>query len=149
MRSIGKIVAEKPVYFGCVALAFVSLPLLLRRRGWTATTRLLAFQAAALLLYNLYLMAAYVAHFPGEMSAEAHSFFRYNTHLALVLVLTLALVARDLLVESGLLRRFYSPAGAALVAPGAGAVGFAYRLRFDLVMPQPLVWELGGWVNPI
>ena len=149
LRSIVKIVAEKPVYFGCVALAFVSLPLMLRRQGWTATTRLLAFQAAAFILYNLYLMAAYVAHFPGEMSAEAHSFFRYNTHLALVLVLTLALVARDLLVESGLLRRFYRPAGAALVALALLVpLGFAYRLRFDLVMPQPLVWELGDRLKP-
>jgi len=143
LRSIGKIITEKPVYFGCVALAFLSLPALLRRQGWTATTRLLAFHAAVFVLYILYLIAAYIAHFPGEMSAEAHSFFRYNTHLALVLVLTLALVARDLLVGSGFLRRFRSPAGAAVVALAVLVpIGFAYRLRFDLVMPQPLVWEL-------
>jgi hypothetical protein len=149
LRSIGKIIAEKPVYFGCVALAFLSLPALLRRDGWTATTRLLAFHAAVFVLYNFYLMAAYIAHFPGEMSAEAHSFFRYNTHLALVLVLALALVARDLLAGSGFLRRFQSPAGAALIALAVLVpIGFAYRLRFDLVMPQPLVWELGGQLKP-
>jgi hypothetical protein len=149
LRSIGKVVAEKPVYFGCVALAFLSLPVLLRRQSWTATTRLLAFHAAVFVLYNFYLMAAYIAHFPGEMSAEAHSFFRYNTHLALVMVLALALVARDLLVGSGFLRRFWRPAGATLIALALLVpIGFAYRLRFDLVMPQPLVWELGGRLKP-
>jgi hypothetical protein len=149
LRSIGKVVAEKPVYFGCVALAFLSLPVLLPRQGWTATTRLLAFHAAAFVLYNLYLMAAYIAHFPGEMSTEAHSFFRYNTHLALVLVLALTLVARDLLVGSGFLRRIQRPAGAAVVVLALLVpIGFAYRLRFDLVMPQPLVWNLGGKLKP-
>jgi len=147
--SIAKIVAEKPVYFGCVILAFVSLPPLLRRHGWTLTTRVLAFHAAAFVLYNLYLMAAYIAHFPGEMSAEAHSFFRYNTHLALVLVLSLALVVRDLVAGSEILRRFGSLASAAIVALALLVpVGFAYRLRFDLVMPQPLVWELAGKLKP-
>ena len=148
-RSIGKIITEKPVYFGCVVLAFASLPPLLRRHGWTMTTRVLAFHAAAFVLYNLYLMAAYIAHFPGEMSAEAHSFFRYNTHLALVLVLALALVVRDLLLGNELLTRFGRPAGTALVVLALLVpIGFAYRLRFDLVMPQPLVWDLGHNVKP-
>ena len=102
-----------------------------------------------LVLYNLYLMAAYIAHFPGEMSAEAHSFFRYNTHLALVLGLALALVVRDLLLGNELLTRFGRPAGTALVVLALLVpIGFAYRLRFDLVMPQPLVWDLGHNVKP-
>src|SRR5439155_26245920 len=105
--------------------------------------------AAGFVLYNLYLMAAYIAHFPGEMSAEAHSFFRYNTHLALILVLALTLVARDLLVGRGFLRRFQCPAGAALVALALLLpIGFAYRLRFDLVMRQPLVWDPGSKLKP-
>ena len=116
LRSIGKIITEKPVYFGCVAVAVLSLPPLLRRQGWTPTTRLLAFHAAAVVLYNLYLMAAYIAHFPGEMSSEAHSYFRYNTHLALVLVLSLALVLRDLVTDRGLVPRWQGLAGAAVIA---------------------------------
>ena len=36
------------------------------------------------------------------------------------------------------------PGPLALVVP----VGFAYRLRFDLVMPQPLVWDLAAKVKP-
>jgi hypothetical protein len=149
LKSVGKIVSEKPVYFGCVVVAVLSLPPLLRRDGWTPTTRLLTFHAAAFVLYNLYLMAAYLAHFPGEMSSEAHSYFRYNTHLALVLVLSLALVLRDVTAASGLVHRWQGPAGAAVIALALLApIGFAYRLRFDLVMPQPLVWDLAEKLKP-
>jgi len=66
LKSVGKVISEKPVYFGCVAASVLSLPPLLRRYGWTPTTRLLAFHAAAFVLYNLYLMAAYIAHFPAR-----------------------------------------------------------------------------------
>jgi hypothetical protein len=95
------------------------------------------------------LLAAYIAHFPGEMSSEAHSYFRYNTHLALVLVLSLALVLRDLATAGRLVRRWQGPGGALVIALALLApIGFAYRLRFDLVMPQPLVWDLAGKLKP-
>jgi hypothetical protein len=149
LASAGRIIAEKAVYFGCVALAIVSLPLLLRRSGWTWTTRFLAFHAAAFVLYNFYVMAAYIAHFSPEMSAEAHSYFRYNTHLALVLVLALALAVRDLAADTGLAGRYRRPAGAALIGVALLVpIVFIARLRFDLVMPQPLVWQLANEVRP-
>jgi hypothetical protein len=149
VRSIGKVVSEKPVYFGGVTIAILSLRPMLRCYGWTVTTRVLAFHAAAFVLYNCYLMAAYVAHFSGQMSAEAHSYFRYNTHLALLLVLALALMARDLVSGSALLRRFRSPAAMAVIGLAALVpIGFAYRLRFDLVMPQPLAWDLAQNAKP-
>ena len=149
LASAGGIIAEKAVYFGCVALAIASLPLLLRRSGWTWTTRFLAFHAAAFVLYNFYVMAAYIAHFSPEMSAEAHSYFRYNTHLALVLVLALALAVRDLAADTGFARRYRRPAGAALIGVALLVpIVFIARLRFDLVMPQPLVWQLANEVRP-
>src|SRR4029077_1388978 len=89
-------VAEKSVYFGCTAAALAAWPVLLRQQGWTPTTRLLAYHAILLVLYNGFLLLTYLALFPAEMSIEAHSFFRYNTHLSLVLSLSLALAARDL-----------------------------------------------------
>jgi hypothetical protein len=77
------------------------------------------------------------------MSIEAHSFFRYNTHLALVLVLALALTARDLGSEEWLVGRRARVLGRlALVTVVLAPLGYAYRLRFDLDMPQPLVRSL-------
>jgi len=150
VASMAKVVAEKPVYFGAVAVALASLPALLARRGWTAATRLLAFHAAAFVFYNAFLMVTYIAHFPGEMSAEAHSFFRYNTHLALLLMLALALVAREVGGEAWWrARRAWRPTAAALVALALVApLAFAKRLRFDLAMPQPLVRDLAERVKP-
>jgi len=150
LASAGHIIAEKAIYFGGVGIAAASLPLLLRRCGWTTTTRLLALHTAGFLLYNLYLMTAYVAHFSPEMSTEAHSYFRYNTHLSLLLTLALALTVRDLAVfRPGWMPRYRELGGAAAVALAVLApIGFAYRLRFDLVMPQPLVWDLAKNIKP-
>ncbi len=88
-------IAEKPVYFAAEIVSFVCLALLWRRQGWSQATRFLAFNAAVFILYNGYLMVTYIAHFSAEMAAEAHSYFRYNTHLSLVLVLSLALAVRE------------------------------------------------------
>jgi hypothetical protein len=140
LTSATAVISAKIVYFGCVGAALVALPLLLRRQGWTPTTRLLTYQAALLVLYNIFLLFMYIGAFPDEMSIEAHSFFRYNTHLALVLVLALTLAVRDLsghwLIGARAVGRLAF--ATALLAP----LVFAYRLRFDLDPPQPLVRNL-------
>ena len=137
------VISGKPVYFGCVAIAVLALPLLLRRQGWTVTTRLLAINAALFMLYNSFILVTYIAAFPAEMSSEAHSYFRYNTHLSLVLVLSLALALRDLGAGVWLNGRRGRLVGAAIVVCAFLApVVFVKRLRFDLDMPQPLVWDL-------
>jgi hypothetical protein len=149
LSSALKIAGEKTPYFAAVAAAFVLLPVLLRRHGWTRTTRLLTLHAALFLLYNGFVFFTYVAVFPAVMSTEAHSFFRYNTHLSLVLVLSLALAARDLgiaraLGETGLRVASVAMLALMLLAP----IGFIARLRFDLAMPQPLVWKLARNLAP-
>ena len=140
LDSAGHAAAGKAVYFGCAALALVAWPVLWRWQGWTPTTRLLAYHASLLPLYNGFLLLTYIDLFPGEMSIEAHSFFRYNTHLALVLVLALGLTARDLGIGRWLVgRRALVVGRLALVSAVLAPLGYAYRLRFDLDMPQPLV----------
>jgi hypothetical protein len=139
----------KGTYFGCVLAAFASLPLLLSRQGWTPTTRLLTFFAALFLLYNAFLLLTYIAAFPVAMSNAAHSYFRYNTHLSLVLVLALALAVRDLAPASWLERSRSARAGTAVLALALLVpVAFVKRLRFDLDMPQPLVWSLAKHLVP-
>ncbi|HTZ38265.1 MAG TPA: hypothetical protein VMB84_19735 [Stellaceae bacterium] len=142
-------IAEKPIYFAAEVTAFVLLAILLRREGWTRTTRLLGFNAAAFVLYNGFLVATYIAHFSAEMAVEAHSYFRYNTHLSLILVLSLALaacdLARPLWARQGGRRGI---AAAAVLLALAAPVAFAERLRFDIEMPQPLVWDLAAALKP-
>jgi hypothetical protein len=143
LASAGQVVAEKAVYFGCAAAALAAWPVLLRRQGWTHTTRLLAYHAFLLALYNGFLLLTYIGLFSGEMSTEAHSFFRYNTHLSLVLVLALALGARDFGVGQWLAGgRVQLVGGLALATAMLAPLGYVYRLRFDLDMPQPLVRNL-------
>jgi hypothetical protein len=145
LDSAGRAAAGKAVYFGCAALALVAWPVLWRWQGWTPTTRLLAYHASLLTLYNGFLLLTYIDLFPGEMSVEAHSFFRYNTHLALVLVLALGLAVRDLGIGRWLVGSRARVVGRlALVSAVLAPLGYAYRLRFDLDMPQPLVRGLAN-----
>jgi hypothetical protein len=132
------IVTQKGFYFGCVALSWILLVPLWRRRGWTVATRLLAANLALNLFYDLFLVATYIGHFSGRMSVEAHSFFRYNTHLSLVLVLGLAAAARDI----GWLppRRAIAVAAVPLML-AAPALAVPW-LHFDRDPPQPLVWDM-------
>ena len=149
LASAGEVITAKPVYFGCAALAFIAWPVLLLRQSWTPSTRLLTYFAALFLLYNGFLLLMYIGLFPSGMSIEAHSFFRYNTHLALVLSLSLVLAARDLGMGCWLVGNRARVVGrtalaAALMAPFV----YAYRLRFDLDMPQPLVRNLAANLKP-
>jgi hypothetical protein len=147
LASAGAVVAAKPLYFGCVAVAVMVLPAALSRHGWTPTTRLLTFFAALFVFYNIFLLITYLAVFPPTMSGAAHSFFRYNTHLSLVLVAALALSLRDF--APALWRQAPGPAAAAILALAVFApIAFAKRLRFDLDMPQPLVWDLAKHLAP-
>ncbi len=137
------VISGKPLYFGCAVVAMLLLPLLWRSQGWTLTTRLLTFNAALFVLYNSFILITYIAAFPTEMSVEAHSYFRYNTHLSLLLVLSLALAIRDLGAAARLTReRLKFISGVVLVCAVIAPIAFVQRLRFDLDMPQPLVWNL-------
>jgi hypothetical protein len=148
-EGIAGSIAEKPIYFTAEIVSFACLAVLLRRRGWSRGTRFLAFNAAAFILYTGFLIVTYVAHFSAEMAAEAHSYFRYNTHLSLILVLSLALAACELLppvwADS---RRRRGLAVVVIVLALAAPVAFAERLRFDIEMPQPLVWDMAVELKP-
>jgi len=147
--SILGVVSGKPLYFGCVVAAILALPLVLWQQGWTATSRLLTFNAALFGLYNVFIFTTYIAVFPTEMSSAAHSYFRYNTQLSLVLVLSLALTVRNLGAATRIWERPLRGASAAVVTLALlTPIGFAKRLRFDLDMPQPLVWDLAKKLSP-
>lgn len=149
LASMASVIANKGFYFGCVAIALIGLPVGFRRWGWTPSTRLLVFFAVTLVLYNGFLLMTYIAHFPGEMSSGAHSYFRYSMHLSLVMVLTLALFAREAAAAIRPTRDYRRVSGIAVIGLALMLpISFAKRLRFDLDMPQPLVWDLAAEIKP-
>jgi hypothetical protein len=146
LSRIGTIVIEKGVFFAFILLALILLVVRIRRRGLDLPARLLALLLGTCALYNVFLLLAYVTQFGPGMGADAHSFFRYNTHLSLLLVLALTTLARAEFEERGWapswgMRRL--AAGVCVLVGLAVPIAFAKRLRFDLVMPQPLVRALG------
>lgn len=148
-KAIAGSIAEKPTFFALELLSFVCLALLLRARGWSPAARFLAFNAVAFVLYNGFLIVTYIAHFSAEMAAEAHSYFRYNTHLSLLLVASLALAACELWpVRWAGPRRGRAVAAVVVALALLAPVAFAERLRFDLAMPQPLVRDLAAELKP-
>jgi len=139
LRQILGIMGEKIFFFG--VLGATLLAFLLRRRRVAGG---LAMNAAALLfgitlLYNAALLVAYVAHFSGQMAADAHSYFRYNTHLALLLMVALTLMARDhVALRLARLPRQWRrrlPAVAIALVLACPLIFIAF-LRFDLEAPE-------------
>ena len=145
LHSMGETILEKGVFFAFLELAAVLLVVRLIARGLDLPARLLALLLIVLVGYNGFLIFTYVAHFSPEMSANAHSYFRYSTHLSLLLVIALATAARAMISEHGRMpgpsRRRLAAAAAVLLAM-LGPIPFIKRLRFDLVNPQPLVRAL-------
>lgn len=139
-------ISEKPVFFGLLALAIGLAIGQTRRSGLNERTRLLWLTTALFVIYNVFLVVIYVIHMGPVIGEAAHSYFRYMTHLSLLLVLSLTVTARDWwhasATESGMARwrRFAPPI--AIVCVLLVPVAFAKRLRFDLQMPQPLIWGL-------
>lgn len=142
-------VTNKGVFF---AILFVTIAIAIGRgvaRSIDGATRLGLMLAGTALVYNLGLIAAYVAHFEGEMGIGAHSYFRYSTHLSLLLMAVIA----------SMLHAWSPPR----LAPGwrralpALAVAlvlldpfpFARLLRFDLEIPNLRVWRIARAAAPL
>ena len=99
-----------------------------------------------IVLFNGFLLFTYVAHFPAEWALGAHSYFRYNTQVSLLLMLGLAVALRPWLVQWLAAHEQVARKGAAtavaavLLLPVAGAP----LLRFDRDAPQPELRRLGN-----
>jgi hypothetical protein len=135
-------IAEKPVFFGALALVIALAIRLIPREGLTERTRIMLLTIGLFVVYNAFLVLVYVIHMGPVTGEAAHSYFRYMTHLSLLIVLSLTLVARDWWWENASAgwRRVVPPAAVALML--LVPIAFVKRLRFDLQMPQPLLWDL-------
>jgi hypothetical protein len=147
LRSMAGVMAEKAFLFLAMAAALGALAWRWRRHGLDHAAVVAALFAGTALFYNLAVLFTYIAHFDGHMGAQAHSYFRYNTHLAPLLMVSLVL----------LLREWVWQRGAALVGGGrvaalatalASPIIFFPFLRFDLEQPQQRAWQLAAEAAP-
>jgi hypothetical protein len=139
-----------PFFIMLYGVCIVAVPLA-ARRGVTPAIRLFLLTLGVTLLYTGFLVFTYVAHFPGEIGASAHSFFRYNTHLGLLATVALVSFARESWVRRG------APAlGPGWRAVGIGGIALATAsplltaawIRHDLRQPEPLIWSLAAFSTP-
>ncbi|HEX3973628.1 MAG TPA: hypothetical protein VHX19_20005 [Stellaceae bacterium] len=138
LRAIG----ERGVYFAILFIALAIAAWRLWRRELDLGTRVAAMLLGSFVVYNLALLGAYVAHFEGQMGIEAHSYFRYNTHLGLLLMGTIVLYGRD-----GRWSEFggrWARALPAVVILLVLLVPFPFlrMLRFDLEVPNLRAYQL-------
>jgi hypothetical protein len=137
---------RKATFFLCVLILLWLTVQVMRRRPWSDEGRLLAMIGGVIVLFNGFLLFTYVAHFPAEWAVGAHSYFRYNTQVSLLLVLGLAVALRPRLVQWLAAHEQVARKGAAtavaavLLLPVAGAP----LLRFDRDAPQPELRRLGN-----
>jgi hypothetical protein len=151
LRSMAADVVEKAYFFLALAASVLGLVRHWRRHGLDRIARLAAVFAGVTVLYNVAIFFTYIAHFPGTTSDSAHSYFRYNTHLAPLLMLSLTLLARSFAAERGwtLAGAWRRRVPAAIIAAAlAGPLVFFPYLRFDLEATQQRAWLLAASAAP-
>lgn len=145
LRRMLGVIAEKAFLFGAFGIVFVALIARLRRHRHDLATVASGLLAGVFIVYNAALMAAYMGHFPGTIGTDAHSYYRYNTHLSLLLMVALVLLVRAAARErgwrlDGAWRRFI-PTGLVVLTLALPFFLGGY-LRFDLEVPQLRAWTL-------
>lgn len=132
---------RKATFFLCVAGVLILAVLHQNRRSFEG--RLLMLIACVVVLFNGFLLFTYVAHFPKEIALGAHSFFRYNTQVSLLVMLGLVVGLRPWI--AGWLTAHNRPKPAARAAVTLVLllpIATAPLLRFDRETPQPELWDL-------
>jgi hypothetical protein len=142
LLNILRAIAERGVFFAILSVALVVAMWRLPRRELDLGTRVAVMLLVTAIVYNVALLGAYVAHFEGQMGIEAHSYFRYNTHLGLLLMGTIVLYLRDWRWSrfGGRWRRAV-PVLVVLLALFV-PLPFLRMLRFDLEVPNLRAYQL-------
>ncbi len=137
LARMATIAAKKGAYFGPM-LIVVALGLRALWRCRTPRDRLALIAAAVFVGYNGFLLLTYVAFFGEGEGTRAASFWRYNTHIALLGAAFFAYLAGDLWRRQLGARPLPRAVGPALIVVAlALPVVLAPKLRFDLTPPKP------------
>jgi hypothetical protein len=138
-------IVEKATLFLCLGVVVGGGVWAFCRARWHRDGVLLMLAAGCTLLFNAFLVVTYVAHFPPSMAVQAHSYFRYDTQLSLLIILGLVVMLRPLVAQwLGRWGDRVRPARrAAVVLILVLPLVLVPALRFDLDAPQPVLWQLG------
>jgi hypothetical protein len=146
LLSMLGIATRHGLFYAVLAATIAAAAQRARRGRRDLAARMGVLLAGLFLIYSAALVAAYVALFPGAMGSDAHSYFRYSTHLSLVMMAALVLLARERVSAwAGQVR--WAPAilvAVMLLSP----VAFLGLLRFDLEPPALRVWRLAAQFAP-
>jgi hypothetical protein len=137
-------------FFLYLCLGVVTLVALsrLRSRSIDLPSRAAVMLASVAVFYNATLVFAYVAHFEGEMGIGAHSYFRYNTHLGLLLMVAAVLLTRQWNWTSLAGRWRHAVPALIILAALLDPFPFLRLLRFDLEVPSLRIWALAKAAAP-
>jgi hypothetical protein len=138
--SLAHTIAQKFVFYGILAAVVAGAALHARRAGHDDAARMGAHLGGIFVLYTAALALSYIAVMSPQMAADAHSYFRYSTHLALLLVAAAVLLLRARWPGLWTRSRAATAAFAALLV--AAPVAFLATLRFDLEPPDVRAWAL-------
>ncbi len=138
---------EKFAFYGVLLAAVAAAAWRAKRRGFDLAARMGALTAGIFVLYSAALVVSYLGVMSPQMAVDAHSYFRYSTHLSFLLMATVVLLARAR--WPSLWTRTRAVAVGLVVSIVAAPVAFAAFLRFDLEPPALRVWDLAQNAAPL
>ncbi|HUK59281.1 MAG TPA: hypothetical protein VLV50_08625 [Stellaceae bacterium] len=147
LASMGHAAIEKFPFYGLLVLAVAAAAWRARPRGWDVAARMGVLTGAVFVLYSAALVVAYLGVMSAAMAVDAHSYFRYSTHLSLLLMAAVVLLLRERWPALWTERR--AVAAGCLVLVVVLPPAFLRFLRFDLEPPDLRVWELARNAAPL
>ena len=147
LASMAHTAIEKFLFYGLLAIAVAAASWRARRQGRDLAARLGALAGGIFVLYSGALVVAYLGVMSAQMAVDAHSYFRYSTHLSFLLMATVVLLLRRQGPALWTGRRAVAASLVALIVVTPAA--FAKFLRFDLEPPDLRVWELARNAAPL
>jgi hypothetical protein len=144
LLAIVDVISLKGIVYGIFAAGAIAFALRVRRHRLDPANEALLLAVLVFVLYSSFLVLTYLGHFPEEWSLRAHSYFRYSAHVALIFVLAFIRLAQPYLGQIRATPVFRVAAVSLCIAVMMAPLAFAQRLRFDQVMPQPIVWDLAS-----
>jgi hypothetical protein len=135
---------QKATFFLCVAAVLALAAGQLRRDPWSREGHLLGLIGGVIILFTGFLLFTYVAHFPPDWAVQAHSFFRYESQISLLVMLGFTVALRPALTRwlAADARRGRFAAVAPVLLVLLLPLATVRQLRFDLDTPQPELWQL-------